>query len=257
MDADQLLKKGELSASLEALKSQIRSEPANPALRVFLFQLYSVLGQWKNSLLQLEVLAGMDKSNIGMKCLYSTAINCQLLRDEIFAGSKTPVIMGEPSAWVGLLVRAMNAEADIACRLREKAYTDAEESKGSINGESFSWIIDGDSRIGPLLEVIVDGKYYWIEFTKISKLTIKEVSDLRDMVWVRAELWLNSGSQVPALIPVRYPETASLDDSDFLLSRKTDWISLGNETYRGIGQKMFFTDNGEYSLLDVREITIG
>ena len=55
--AEQSLKDGDPAAALAQLQEQVRANPADPKLRVFLFQLLCVLGQWDRALNQLNVAA--------------------------------------------------------------------------------------------------------------------------------------------------------------------------------------------------------
>ena len=31
-----------------------------------------------------------------------------------------------------------------------------------MNGQPFDWIMDGDTRLGPVLELMMKGTYYWV-----------------------------------------------------------------------------------------------
>jgi type VI secretion system protein ImpE len=116
--------------------------------------------------------------------------------------------------------------------------------------------MDGDSRLGPVLEAIVNGRYYWVPFHRIRTIRLEEPEDLRDLVWMPAYFtWANEGEAV-GLIPTRYPGSESSPDPDIRRARRTEWIEQGAETYSGLGQRMFFTDAGEYSLMDVRRIEL-
>ena len=46
MTAEDYLKQGDIKAALLLLQEQVKKQPANPELRIFLFQLLSVMGQW-------------------------------------------------------------------------------------------------------------------------------------------------------------------------------------------------------------------
>ncbi len=56
MTAEQLLKEGRPDEALKDLQKAVRDDPANAKPRVFLFQLLSVLGDWKRADTQLKVL---------------------------------------------------------------------------------------------------------------------------------------------------------------------------------------------------------
>jgi type VI secretion system protein ImpE len=142
--------------------------------------------------------------------------------------------------------------------LRSEAFAEAPAHSGMLDGQPFEWLADADARLGPCLEVIVDGKYYWTPIGNVRSLRLEPPADLRDLIWARGAItWVNGG-EVPALLPVRYPGTESAAATDLhRLSRQTDWVPQGGDTYFGVGQRMLGTDHGEYSFLDVRQLSIG
>ncbi|MEW8551662.1 MAG: tetratricopeptide repeat protein, partial [Candidatus Thiodiazotropha endolucinida] len=54
MDAEELLKQGQLDEALQALQQTIRKEPSNAKFRVFLFPLLCVIGVWERALSHLD-----------------------------------------------------------------------------------------------------------------------------------------------------------------------------------------------------------
>ncbi|WP_327058540.1 tetratricopeptide repeat protein, partial [Escherichia coli] len=60
MNAEELLRAGRVDDALKALQDQVRTQPANAELRVFLFQLLAVLGQWSRANNQLKVAGELD-----------------------------------------------------------------------------------------------------------------------------------------------------------------------------------------------------
>ena len=66
MQAEELLQSGRLSEALAALETKVRANPADAKLRVFLFQLLCVLGQWERAMAQLNVAAELDTINMLM-----------------------------------------------------------------------------------------------------------------------------------------------------------------------------------------------
>jgi len=260
MNAEQLLREGELAECLAELQTRVRTEPANPKLRVFLFQLLSVLGEWDRALTQLNVAAELDHGQLLAAHLCRPALQCEALRTEIFAGNHTPVIFGDPAEWVGLLVQATKMAAqghlDAWVELRDRAFAEAPASRGTINDQPFQWIADADSRLGPVLETILDGRYYWVPFAAIREITIEQPAALRDWVWTPASFTWGNGGTAAGLIPARYPGSEDSDDPMVRLGRKTEWLSSGGGLYAGLGQRVLATDAGEFMLLDVRRIVI-
>ena len=45
---------------------------------------------------------------------------------------------------------------------------DAPTAAGTVNGRRFEWIADADSRLGPMLEVIINGRYGWLPMASIA-----------------------------------------------------------------------------------------
>ena len=111
MSAEQLLKEGRLDEALAELQEQVRRKPADPNHRLFLFQLLAVLGRWDRALTQLKVVSEMDSSSLLMRAMYGPALQAEALRAEIFAGSRSPVIFGQPEEWMGWIVEACRIEA--------------------------------------------------------------------------------------------------------------------------------------------------
>ena len=260
MDPHKHLRNGEVTAALDAVQDQVRAEPSESSHRVFLFQLLCVLGQWDRALTQLNVAGEMDAATLGMVQVYREALANEALRVEVFAGHKTPLIFGDPEQWVALLLEALklSASGEIAKseELRAAALETAPATAGKLNGQEFAWIADADSRIGPNLEAIINGRYFWVPFHHIAEIRIEEPEDLRDLVWVPAELrWQNEGEAV-ALIPTRYPGSESSGDPQIQLARRTEWQDQGENLYAGLGQRTFVTDQEECSLLEVRNITL-
>jgi type VI secretion system protein ImpE len=260
MNSAEFVQAGQLEEGLSALQAEIRKKPEDLKLRVFLFQLNCVLGRFDKALTQLQVVAGLNAESMLLAQIFRPIIACEMLRKEVFAGSRTPVIFGEPAEWLGLLIQANNlaaqSEFKAAAELRDKSFEAAPASEGTINGVPFQWIADADSRLGPVLEVVMEGKYFWIPFCRIHKIETDKPEDLRDLVWLRARFtWTNGGTAL-GHIPTRYPGTEALDDGPMRLARKTEWQQRDGETFLGLGQRVLATDGNEYPLLECRTIEL-
>src|SRR2546426_11221975 len=106
MLAEDQLKTGQLNEALTSLQTAVRTNPADARLRVFLFQLQCVLGNWEKALTQLKVLADLNPDTFMLARIFGPVVNCEIFRAEVFQGKRTPIIFGEPMEWVGLLMRA-------------------------------------------------------------------------------------------------------------------------------------------------------
>lgn len=258
--AEQSLRDGDPRAALAQLQEQVKAQPADPKLRVFLFQLLCVLGQWERALNQLSVAAGLDPAALAMAQTYGDAVRCELMRTQVFSGQKSPMVLGAPEQWLALLIESLLVSArgqhKQSEHLRAQAFEEAQAISGQIDGQPFNWISDADSRVGPVLEVIMNGRYYWVPFTRLSKITIEPPEDLRDVVWMPAHLQFENGGESVAFIPTRYPGSEVSEDGLIVLARKTIWEEVGPDAYRGVGQRVFTTDAAELPLMEVRSIIL-
>ena len=252
MTPEEYLKQGNLSAALEALQNQVRKQPADPKLRIFLFQLLAVLGQWDRALTQLNVAGELDDGALAMVVMYREVLGSEAFREQVFQGLRDPVIFGDPRQWLALLLQALKLTAKgddrQAAAIRAAAYEQAPAVSGKIDGDAFEWIADGDSRLGPVLELIIEGRYLWTPFDRIHAITLEPPADLRDCVWMPAHLRWTNGGESYGVIPTRYPDSHSQADTSLAMSRKTEWDSRGEDTYIGFGQRMLMTDLRRVSL---------
>jgi type VI secretion system protein ImpE len=256
MTAEESVRAGRLDEALAELQAQVRKQPADPKLRIFLFQLLSVMGQWDRALTQLKVAGEMDANAATMMATYKEVIRCEMLRAEVFAGKQKPLLFGKPAEWMALLVEALRLTGDDAAKLREQALEGAPTTSGAVDDKPFEWISDADQRIGPMLEAIVNGRYYWIPFGRLSEVRIEKPADLRDIAWTPAYLTFANGGETVGLIPTRYPGTEKSSNAALLMARGTDWSEAPGGTYVGLGQRLLATNETEHALMDIRQIKL-
>ncbi len=259
MIAEALIREGKPHAALAEIEKAVRKAPTDAKLRIFLFQVLSLLGQWDRALTQLNVIADLDAATLLMVTVYREVISAEALRESVFGGKKSPMLLGEPDPWLGWLVESVkmlsDGKTDEAVQLHDAAFNAAPVNTGRIDGKTFAWIADGDGRLGPVLEVIVKGNYYWVPFKNIAEIEIEKPTDLRDLVWAPANFtWANSGKAV-GFIPARYPGSAGSSDDAIKMCRRTDWLDESGLSI-GLGQRVLATDVSEQPVLEVRKISI-
>ena len=260
MTPEDLLKSGDPQGALLALQALVRAKPADAKLRIFLFQLLCVLGDWKRAIQQLKVCGELDATTTTMTQMYREAIICEVYRAKVFKGEKAPLVFGEPQEWLAWLIEAQRllAEGHLseAADLRARAFDAAPTTSGDINAEPFDWIADADMRFGPVLEAVVNGRYFWLPFQSIAAMRFDPPTDLRDMVWTPANVTLANGGEIVALIPTRYPGTAESGSPAEKLARSTSWTETGPGTFVGMGQRLLSTDTADHALHDIRVMSL-
>jgi type VI secretion system protein ImpE len=261
MLAEDSIKSGNIDSALAALQEQVRNSPDDARLRVFLFQLLCVQGNWKRAIIQLKACATLDPAANTMAQMYRKAIICEVYREKVFAGTKEPLIFGDTDPWVTWMVQALKLQAhgdlNAAIELRNNAFDTAPTTSGTLNDIPFDWIADADPQLGPVLEIILEGRYFWVPFSAAHRIEITSPADLRDAVWMPATVTWSNGGETIGLIPTRYSGSVASGNPAYQLARSTGWVGDRDAPTQGLGQRMFTTDTQELALMDVRTLVIG
>ena len=259
MDAESLLRDGDLAGARSALAGALRRAPGDVALRQFFWQLIAVAGEWDKAEQQLRALTAAEPKALMLGNVYGQAIAAMRQREAVIAGRERAVSLVGSEPWVEGLIDAVQATgqgaADAAAR-GEAALADAPATPGSLDGAAFAWIADADVRFGPMLEAIIGDRYGFVPFAALKRVKVAEPIDLRDKVWLQVELETRSGQTSMAFVPVLYPGTAATGDAGLMLARRTEWIETAGIEH-GLGQRLLATDADEAGLLDVRDIRLG
>jgi type VI secretion system protein ImpE len=246
-----------LKERLAAVMAATRAAPTDASLRMQLFRLLVITGQWDRAVNQLDTATRLDSSLGFTGTVYGQAIACERLRADVFAGKRTPLVAGEPAPWLALLFEALRGgDSAKANALRSEALEAAPAAGGSLDGRPFTWIADADSRLGPVIEAFLDGNYYWVPVDRLAALRLPAPDDVLDVVWAPAELEFVGGGTRHAMLPVRYAGTESRDDDSLREARATQWEGDDETGWRGLGQRVLATDAEECGLLDVRSLTL-
>ena len=259
MEAEALLRSGDFSGARAWLAAELRRKPGDTNLRQFFWQLIAVAGEWDKAEQQLVTLASADPKAMMMSSVYGQAIGAMRQRERVLAGSERGVSLVGSEPWVEGLLDALQqhcASPGGAAAMVEAALDAAPATPGSLDGAAFEWIADADTRFGPMLEVVIGNHYGFVPFAALKRIKISDPIDLRDTVWLPAELESRTGQTTMAFVPVLYPGTAAAGDAALTLGRRTDWVERGG-LEAGLGQKLISTDGPEAGILAIRDIRLG
>jgi type VI secretion system protein ImpE len=243
MNANELLRAGELTKAIQALSEEIRQNPLDTGRRTFLFELLCFAGEWERGEKQLNVLAQGGKNAELGALMYRAALHAERERQEFFKNKayrnpRTPV-------------------AGVTESLEPTTEGSAKPLTGTFNGRPFQEVSDADPRIGARLEVFVAGRYLWVPFEHIVSVQIQTPKRLRDLLWAPA--LIANGSNFKGrdlgevLVPVLSPFSCADDDDAVRLGRATVWQDCeGIEV--PFGQKMLLIDGEEIPLLELRNL---
>lgn len=257
MTPEECLKQSDPGQALSLLSEQVRDNPGDALARVFLAQLLCVTGEWSRALAQFQVAAELDPAATLMRMIYSDAVRCEVLRAEVMAGRKMPMVLGQPPQWLVTLLQALTSDStsgpDAPAEIVTRALGQAPATRGSIDDEPFEWIADADVRYGPVFEAFVNGRYYWIPMERLARVEFDAPADLRDLVWQPARLRFANGGETVGLIPVRYPGSER-EAGPLQMARRTEWREIAPGMAVGLGQRVLATDRKDHALLDVRTL---
>jgi type VI secretion system protein ImpE len=259
-DADELLRAGDLQGARALLVEAAKRAPSDQSVRMFLFQLMCLLGEWDKAEVHLRTLATLSPEAQMLAVNYTAAIAAERVRAQVFAGKSPPSLLVGSSPWAADLVSALGAWAqgrvEDAEALRDRAFEAAPDTPGELDGVAFEWIADGDGRFGPSLEAIIAGRWGLAPFDSIERIESEGPKDLRDLVWLPAQLVFRTGQSVNCLLPTRYPGVETASDNLLRLARRTDWTD-GAWGPHGAGQHEWTLGGADedVGLLSLRRLT--
>ncbi len=256
--ADELLAGGDVAGARKQLIGEVRANPGDVPIRMFLFQIFALLGEYDRAKAQLETIAKLDPEARMLAVAYNQCMDAEELRAKVFAGEETAPMLAKVD-WGSTLADALKARQSgydaRADDLYDQAFDAAPTSAGSTDqGTQFDWIADADPRIGPATEAIIAGRYGLIPFAALEDITITPPADLRDTIWTPAEFGMVQGARVAGFIPARYPGSENSDDDAIVRGAATHWVG-DEESGHYLGHRMFvFSDESEMPLQALQKI---
>ena len=155
-----------ISDALLRLEAEIKARPADADLRAAFVQFLILSGNWARALTQLKSWLALKPQAKPTATLLEQAIQGEQQRARVFAGEVRPAMPEAQWPWLTTLAQALTESAGHAQTLRLAALEQAPASRGQVtleNEEShtFEWLMDGDARLGPVCETLVNGRYFW------------------------------------------------------------------------------------------------
>lgn len=227
--AERLFQEGRLADAIVALGDTLKNNPADARSRTFLFELLCFSGAYDRAGKQLAALASADPDAVISTAWYQVALRAQVQRQEMFETGKLPETAPGGSV------------------------------SGTLNGNPFRDLRDGDPRIGPRLEAIIGGRYTWIPFRHLVRVEIKPPGRLRDLFWAPAELEATAelgNYSGDVILPVVTPFAYRHPNEAVRLGRVTEWVELEGGLEAPEGQKLLLVDGEELPILELRSLVI-
>ncbi|MEL7218902.1 MAG: type VI secretion system accessory protein TagJ, partial [Pseudomonadota bacterium] len=239
------------------LIEEVRANPGDIPIRMFLFQIFALLGENERAKAQLETIAKLDPEARMLAVAYNQCMDAEEKRARVFSGEESAPILAKTD-WSDKLSEALQARqkgADNAEALYADAFDAAPTSAGTTDsGLEFEWIADADPRLGPATEAIIAGNYGLVPFDALEDLTINAPQDLRDTIWVPAEFGIKQGARVAGFIPARYIGSDEAEDPAIVRGVSTAWVG-SDEDGHYLGHRLLaFSDGSEMPLQQLRKV---
>lgn len=249
-----------LDATAQSVRSDTPRGPVDAKLSVLCARLLMLTGQWDPALSQLDGAVSLDARSMLIAHTYRGLIQAEQARAAVFAGKSSPGVIGGSKSWIAQLLTCLSLDRQgnpaWAAELRRDALEAAPEVVGFLNGAAIASIEDVDSRLGPVLEVIVGGSYYWAPFACIRHFRIERLGEAHDFPWLPTQLTWSSGERSTGFIPMRYPGSEHSEDEAVRMGGKTHWEPAGEHCQAGLGLRRLRTDTGEVSILEVTDLSL-
>ena len=258
-EALERLKEGNLEAALSTAKAAVRNDPGDPDARAQLFQLFCLNGEWDRAVAQLDALMTSSQVQAPIWKQFQILVRLERQRIECHENAAAPAIVGEPADWMAPLAKAfeLHQSGDVAggAALRAEALENADAPGGEIGDVEFGWLMDGDSRYGPMLEAFLptEGDYCWVPFSTLTSVRIEKPSQVNHFVWIPAHFTWEDGRVLHGYVPTRYHGSESAEDPNLALARGTEWVDAGSDVFTGVGQRMLLSADDDFPLLEIRE----
>ncbi|WP_049732066.1 type VI secretion system accessory protein TagJ [Rhizobium ecuadorense] len=255
----QSLSDNALEEALEEAKAHLKAKPSDQVARHLYIDLLVLAGDYERADNQCSLAATLSPDATMGFALLRNELRAMAARDAWFTSSAVPEFPQGPSELDKLAIRLGIAHRDGNAEETRTQLDALENLRGEHpliwNGKAVSDFRDLDDRTPHALEVIMTGGgYLWIDFAKISALSIEPIARPRDLAFRRAELTLVDGAAASVLLPAVYHGTSK--DATLRLGRETDWIEEPTGITTGRGQRCFLAGDELVSFHDTQSLEI-
>lgn len=259
MSATEHYRAGRLRDAIEAQIQLVKSFPADQGKRMFLFELVAFTGDLERAKRQVEALNYNEIELDSAVAGYRKILEAEQFRRKVFQDGIMPHFLVPPPEHLYKRLEAINAlrnkQPAEASKLLAEADAAATPAKGMLNGKPFLSLRDCDDLMGPTLEVMAHGDYYWVPFEQIDSLGMNGPKYPRDLVWYPAKLGVREGPAGDVFLPALYPNSHLEEDNQLKMGRTTDWKQVDGGPVLGVGARMLMVGDDAMPLLEVREVS--
>lgn len=258
MQPKELYAAGQLNEAIAALISQVRQNPGDPGLRMFLSELLCFAGDLERADKHLDAISTQDPA-LGVEvALFRHLLRAERCRRECFEQGRVPEFVGTLEGDLETRLRSLaqmrSGEAAEAAAALSLADQSRPRLSGSANAQPFSDFRDLDDLFASFLEVLTaNGKYYWIPLGIVQRLDFRKPQRPRDLLW-RSVHMVAQGMDTEVYLPALYPGSHAEPEDRTRLGRFTDWRSLSEGLVRGVGLRTVLVGDEARTILELENV---
>ena len=260
MTASELFQAGQLQAAIDAQIQKVKSQPADQAARLFLFELMLFSGDLDRARKQLDVLNYDKPEATAAVDSYRSALASEQARRDVLAGKARPKFLKDAPAHAELRLQSLAtlaadhpAEADA---LIDQANAVTPVVRSTVNGRPVEGLRDADDLFGTILEVFAGGNYVWIPLEQVESISMNPPAHPRDILLRPAQLAVVEGPNADVLLPGLYAGSHTHPDESIRLGRVTDWSTGDDRPTRGVGGKLFLAGDQWIRFVDWADLQV-
>lgn len=259
MTATEAFQAGDLAAAIEQQTREVRTKPMDHARRLFLFELLAFNGEFDRAKTQLGTVSYEDVGLEAATQKYRLLTESETARRRVYQEGLTPQFLTDAPEHMRLRLEAVQRLREGNGKMAADLLAEAEEVtptiSGMLNDQPFTLLRDADDILGPILEVMANGQYFWVPLEQVVAVMVNAPKYPRDLIWIPARLEMDATAG-EVFLPTLYPLTPTHTDPLVKLGRKTEWLQDGDSPVRGAGARMFLKDDDAISLLDWRTLEV-
>jgi len=261
MDSTELYKAGKLQDAVTAQIQLVKSNPADHAKRLFLFELLVFSGDLERAGRQLAPINYNDPETETALLNYRQLLVAEEARRSLFEkGTPPKFLVSVVPEHAKLRLEALNQLREGHPAEASKTLARANEAspviKGKLNDKPFEEFRDCDDILGSVVEVMAKGNYFWVPLETIESIAMNGPRFPRDLIWIPARLDSRQGESGEMFLPAIYPKSHLEADEQVKLGRVTDWKGAENEPVYGVGSKLYMAGEDAVSILDWRALVM-
>jgi type VI secretion system protein ImpE len=252
-----LFKAGRLNEAVEAQIQEVRAHPADQDKRLFLFELLSFSGDLGRARKQIDALTYSDPGQQNALSLLRRLLDSEEQRRKVFREGIAPDFFAEPPAHLKLRMEALGhlrlGRLPDALALVNQANEALPVIRGRLNTKPFEGLRDCDDLLAGVLEVMANGRYFWVGLDQVTSLAANPPQFPRDLVYFPARLQIGDATG-EVFLPTLYHGSHEHADDQVRLGRMTCWNEPGEGLVLGVGAHDFLVGDEVIGLYEWREL---